>query len=150
MRYLTLQAYNTEFISKGQKAKVYFNPDNSLALFEEEDEVVRLWVNKNAAKLKENNFYLNSNSEKKIRATAEGEIEAKIKKETKVKPRPKKDAVDLSVVFERLDLLEAAVAKCDAPSAAAPLDVTSLLKAVEETTSVKQLKEVIIDFLKTQ
>ena len=148
MRYLTYQAYNSEFISKGQKAKAYFNPDNSVAIFQEEDEIVRLWVNKNAAKLKGNNFYLNSNSVKKILATAEGEIEAKTKKENKVKPRPKKDAVDLSGVFERLDLLEAALeAAAPAPT---PIDASLLLKAVEETTSVKQLKEVIIDFLKTQ
>ena len=67
MKYISLQTYNNEFHPKEQKLRLFYNPDNSVAIFEDAD--LDLWqyvLNKGLA-LKEAGFTMNPGNAESIR-----------------------------------------------------------------------------------
>jgi hypothetical protein len=81
MKYINLQTYNQNFLAKGVKPHIFFNPDNSVAIFEEADEEIRKYVWEKGEALKIAGFYMNPGTEQTIREylTAEAEKNAVVK-----------------------------------------------------------------------
>lgn len=83
MRYIDLQTYNQNFLTKGVKLQVFFNPDNSVAIFDADDEPIRKYVWEKGEALKAAGFYMNPGTEQTIREylEVEGKKEEALKQE---------------------------------------------------------------------
>ncbi len=66
MRYINLHKYNTEFAGKTKDLKIFYNPDNTVAIFDEGDERVWDYIIKNGEKLKESRFFMNEENYESI------------------------------------------------------------------------------------
>lgn len=66
MKYIKLLTYNQEYLGKVPGKRVYFNPDNSVAIFEDQDERVLQYVLEHVEKLRNQNFTMNQTNYEKI------------------------------------------------------------------------------------
>jgi hypothetical protein len=69
MKYYSLFQYNNEYLGKvgAPKPYVYFNPDNSVAVFEEGDKDLYDYILERAEKLKNSHFFMNPENEATLR-----------------------------------------------------------------------------------
>lgn len=66
MRYISLQKYNMEYAGKLVNPRLFYNPDNTVAIFDDEDEDIWQYVKENGEKLKEGNFFMNEENQNVI------------------------------------------------------------------------------------
>jgi hypothetical protein len=66
MRYINLHKYNTEFAGKIKNPRIFYNPDNTVAIFDEQDSDVWGYIVQNGEKLKEASFFMNDENYESI------------------------------------------------------------------------------------
>lgn len=59
MRYVSIQKWNQEYAGKIREPRLFYNPDNSVAIFDEADNAVWDYILEHGVKLKENGFVMN-------------------------------------------------------------------------------------------
>lgn len=67
MQYINIQTFNANHLGRIDRSRVYFNPDTSVAIFEEGDQDILDYVTEKAAKLRSAGFAMNPTNESLIR-----------------------------------------------------------------------------------
>jgi len=88
MKVIPNSTFYSEYRGKHPKGQLFFNPDNTVTLFEAEDQDVRDWVYENGADIKERRQIINAEAAASIRSFLESEKtqeekEAQIEEEIK-------------------------------------------------------------------
>lgn len=94
MKVIPNSKFYSEYHGKHPKDQLYFNPDNTVTLFEEPDKDVRDWVYENGVKLKEERKIVNAEAVESIRAFLKKELEKQAEEKDAEEEKAKQAAED--------------------------------------------------------
>lgn len=106
MRYVSLQKWNMEYAGKLPNPRLFYNPDNSVAIFDAGDEDVWEYILEHGERLKETQFYMNQGNYEAIQEYLRNNKKEVAAPEKAVSVEEPKKALDKNKVKELLESLE--------------------------------------------